>query len=56
MKHKFNFYYDAIYPFLCRLLGKRYSCCAKIRNCKKCIKKHGWDKEWMDEVEKDEAD
>lgn len=46
MIHKFNLYYDAIYPFLCKLVGKHYSCCAKIRNCQKCIESmNGKDKD-----------
>lgn len=38
MIHRFNLYYDAIYPFLCKLVGKRYGCCNKIKNCTKCKK------------------
>jgi len=48
MKHKFSFYYDVIYPLLRLIIGKRYDCCAKLRNCTKCCKEHGYD-DWMRE-------
>lgn len=48
MKHKFNLYYDLIYPILCKVVGKTYGCCDKIRNCKRCCKRNGWKYERSD--------
>lgn len=42
MKHKFNFFWDVWYPLLWKLVGHRHSCCSKVKNCTKCIKKNGW--------------
>lgn len=43
MKHKFNLYRDLIYPFLSKIVGKRYGCCDKLKNCEKCLRDNGWE-------------
>ena len=43
MRHKFNLWRDGIYPILSKLVGKRYGCCGKLRNCTRCIKRNGWE-------------
>ena len=45
MIHKWHIWYDFLKPMLSRIVGKKYSCCDKIRNCKRCLVK-------MDKVEK----
>lgn len=45
MKHKFSFWDDWIYPVLAKIVGKKYGCCEKLKNCHKCCVKNGW-KEW----------
>jgi hypothetical protein len=45
MKHKINIWYDFLLPVINKLIGKKYSCCDKIRNCHKCCRKNGYD-EW----------
>lgn len=39
MVHKFNLWWDAIYPMLCKIVGKRYGCCDRIKNCNRCIER-----------------
>lgn len=34
--------YNAGYN-ICKIVGKRYGCCSKIKNCARCIKKNGWE-------------
>ena len=46
MKHRFSLYYDLIYPALTKIIGKRYGCCGKLKNCEKCCKKNGYD-DWQ---------
>lgn len=48
MKHRFNLFYDLIYPLAAKIVGKRYGCCRKLKNCTRCCKKHGWD-DWEKE-------
>lgn len=43
MIHKWHIWYDFLEPMLNRIVGKKYGCCDKIRNCKRCLAK-------MDEV------
>lgn len=44
MKHKYNFYYDTMYPILRKLFGHKYDCCGKLlKNCKRCCKKNGYE-------------
>lgn len=45
MKHKFNLWNDWIYPILAKIVGKKYGCCGKLKNCHRCCVKNGW-KEW----------
>lgn len=45
MEHKFNFWNDFILPALYKIVGKKYSCCNKIKNCHKCCVENGY-KEW----------
>lgn len=42
MIHRYNLWLDTIYPLLCKIVGKRYGCCDKIKNCTRCIRKNGW--------------
>lgn len=42
MGHRFNLWRDAIYPTLAKIVGKRYGCCNKLKNCTKCIARNGW--------------
>lgn len=44
MIHKWHIWYDFLEPMLNRIVGKKYGCCDKIRNCKRCLVK-------MNEVE-----
>lgn len=43
MEHRYNFLRDTIYPILRKIVGKRYSCCEKLKNCTRCIKRNGWE-------------
>ena len=43
MKHKFNLYHDFIYPIFAKVIGKRYGCCDKLKNCAKCCRENGWE-------------
>lgn len=43
MKHRFNIYLDFIRPLLCKIVGKRYGCCNRLRNCTKCCRDNGYD-------------
>ena len=43
MIHKFNIYLDLVYPVLAKIVGKRYGCCDKLRNCTRCIRRNGWE-------------
>lgn len=43
MKHKFSLWYDFILPILNKIVGKKYGCCDKIRNCHKCCVKNGYE-------------
>jgi hypothetical protein len=45
MKHKFNFWNDFIAPALYKIVGKKYGCCDKIKNCHNCCRRNGY-KEW----------
>lgn len=45
VKHKFNLWYDLLLPILNKVVGKKYGCCDKIKNCHKCCVKNGYD-EW----------
>ena len=38
MIHKWHIWYDFLKPVLSRMVGKKYGCCDKIRNCKRCLK------------------
>lgn len=42
MRHRFNLRWDAIYPLLCKIIGKKYGCCDSLKNCEKCLKRNGW--------------
>ena len=42
MIHKFSFWRDVLYPLLCKLIGKKYGCCDRLKNCARCIKDNGW--------------
>lgn len=39
MVHKWHIWYDFLKPVLSRMVGKKYGCCDKIRNCKRCLAK-----------------
>lgn len=43
MKHKYNIWLDTIRPLISKIIGKRYGCCDKLKNCTRCIKKNGWE-------------
>ena len=45
MKHKFNLWHDFLLPILNKIVGKKYGCCDKIKNCHKCCVKNGYE-EW----------
>lgn len=40
MTHRFSIWYDAILPLLQKIVGKRYGCCGKLRNCTRCIRRN----------------
>lgn len=42
MRHGFNIWYDLIRPAIFRLVGHKYGCCDKVKNCSKCCAKNGW--------------
>jgi len=45
MKHKFKLWNDLIYPILAKIVGKKYGCCGKLKNCHRCCVKNRWE-EW----------
>jgi hypothetical protein len=42
MKHRFNLWYDLLLPILNKIVGKKYGCCGKIKNCHRCCVKNGY--------------
>lgn len=50
MIHRFNLWYDLIRPLLWKIVGHKYGCCDKIKNCAKCCAKNGWE-DWEKENE-----
>lgn len=53
MKQRFNLYDDLIYLILKKIVGKRYGCCGKLKNCTRCCKKNGYDDWQKKEVKED---
>lgn len=43
MIHKYNFWNDFLLPLLNKIVGKKYGCCDKIRNCRKCCLKNNFE-------------
>ena len=38
MRHRYNLWTDLLRPWIYRLIGHRYACCARLRNCTKCVR------------------
>ena len=45
MKHRFNLWNDFILKIVEKIVGKKYGCCDKLKNCHKCCVKNGYE-EW----------
>lgn len=37
MKHRFNLFYDLIYPLAEKIVGKRYGCCRELKKLHKVL-------------------
>lgn len=36
MIHKFDLWTDLLRPLLCKVVGHKYDCCDRIKNCTRC--------------------